>query len=114
MPSVNRSAPTRLIRNFDFTVPATSTVDYTYINVNKFRFTKFFVEVLETVTGEAKVFTAHLAKLSTDDPDDTIFGKVGDNLNFKFNVLKIATDIVIRVENNESNPIQVSIIRITI
>lgn len=114
MPSVNRSAPTRLIKEFNFTVPGSSVVDYNYITVNKFKFTKFFVEVLNLVTNESSVFSANIAKLSTEEPDDTIFGKVGDNLNYKFNVLKIASDIVIRVENNEPNPVQISVIRITI
>lgn len=114
MPSVNRSAPSKLIRSFNFDVPAGNTVDYDYISVARFNFTKFFVEIENVVTTETKVFTAHLAKLGTGDPDDNIFGKIGDNLNYKFNVLKIGSEIVIRVENNESDDIKVTIIRITI
>ena len=114
MPSINSRSATRLIKDFSFEVLSAATLDYVYVNVANFNFTKFFIEVQNKTTGEAQVFTAHVAKLSTNDPEDNIFGKVGDNLNFKFNVLKIGTDIVIRVENNEANTIKVSIIRITI
>lgn len=74
---------------------------------------KLFVEVVEDSTGESDVFTANVARLSSDDPKDNLFGKVGNKLKFDFNVLKIGSDIILRVENNETNLITVSYLRIT-
>lgn len=114
MPSVNRSVgKSKLIRDFRFPVPASDTVDYIYNTVNQFRSTNLLVEVEETVTNEVRTFNVTLSPTASEDPEDTLFSKVGDNLNFSFNVLKIGSDIVIRVANNESNTILVSAIRIT-
>jgi hypothetical protein len=114
MPSVTRSVgQTRLIKTFSFTVAVSTTENYIYSTVANFRSTKFFVEIVEDTTGEVSTFTANVSNTSTNDPDDTIFGKVGDKLKYTFNVLKSGSDIVIQVTNNEGNLLTVNVIRIT-
>jgi len=114
MPSVARSVgQTRLIRFQDFTVAPSTTEDEVILPVTSFRSQKLFVEVQESVTSATKVFTANVAKIAVSGPDDTLFGKVGDDLDFTFNVLTVGSDVVMRVTNNEANTLTVSVIRIT-
>lgn len=106
---------TRLISDFTIgPVPGSGgTIDYPYIPVSEFGSVLFFVEVKNSATNEVEAFTSNVADTSTRDPDDTIYGKVGEDLNFTFNVLKIGSEIVIRVVNNEADPILLRFVRIT-
>ena len=113
MPSINSAFGTDLIQSFVFQVTSSSTVDHVYVPVAGFKGTKFIVEVKDLVDDRSRFFDANVARLSNDDPKDNLFGKVGDGIAYNFNVLKIGSDIVIRVTNNDSNTLQVTVIRIT-
>lgn len=114
MPSVNRSVgQTRLIKFQQFIVNPNSTHDEIILPIAVFKSQKMFIEVTNIATGNVIVFTCTVAANLVTGPDDTIFGKVGDELDYTFNVVSNSTDVVIRMTNNESDSLAVSVIRIT-
>lgn len=113
MPSINSAFGTDLIASFAFNVAASTTVNYNYIPASQFGGTKFIVEVLDLVDGRSRFFDVNATRLSSDDPKDQLFGKVGDGIAYTFKVVKVATDITLEVTNNDSNTLQITVIRIT-
>ena len=112
-PSVNSAFGTDLIDSFTFLVGSSLTVDRVYSTVSGFSGTKFIVQVKDLVDSRSRFFDVNVARLDDDEPKDNIFGKVGNGIAYTFNVLKIGSDIVIRVANNDTNTLEVTVIRIT-
>ena len=114
MPSVNRSVgQTRLIRSFAFNVDSSTTENYLYSSTASFRAVKFFVEVLDLDDGRSTAFVCVVTR-NPSVISDQLFSKVGDSIAYNFNVLVSGSDVIIRVDNNDSNTIQVSVIRISL
>ena len=108
----SRSSKTNLIRKFTINVASGATVDEILDSFEGYKSTHYFIEVASPLGGKFQCASLNVCKLTTDLKDQ-LYGKVGDGINFKLSVLKVATDAVMRIENNEANPLEITVIRIT-
>jgi hypothetical protein len=108
----SRSSKTNLIRKFVINVDPSDTFDEILDIFSDYKATHYFIEIAIPLEQKAMCASLNVAKLATDLKDQ-LYGKVGDPIQFKLSVLKVSSDAVMRIENNEANPLEITVIRIT-
>lgn len=113
MPSVSRSSgKNRLIREFDFEVASSATEDFVLDTLANFKNQKLLVRVTDQVDSRRRVWDIQAVKFASNDINDQLSSKLGDDINLDCNVLVSGSDVVLRVINNDSNTVLVNLIMI--
>lgn len=95
-------------RKISGSIPALSSVDFDTTPLTSFSATKYLVECSGNSNYQAlEIFAARILS----DVDDQIYAKFPGGLNIGANVLRVGSDVVLRVTNGEIFAVSADIIK---
>ncbi len=97
-------------RKITGTIPALSSEDFDLLPFASFSATKYIIEVSKPDGTNFQALEIFGTKILAD-VDDQVYSKFPNGLSIGVKLLKIATDVVVRITNNENFLVNVSIVK---
>ncbi len=89
-------------------IPALSSEDFDTQPFVSFSATKYLIKVVNPDDSNSQALEMYGAKILTD-VSDQVYAKFPDGLNIGVKLLKVASDVTLRISNNENFAVNVTI-----
>lgn len=117
MPGISSSsgavAASRLISDLSFTVNASSYGDGLLATFAEFSSMTLKIDILDTVDNRRSFLTIVASKQSDNTISEQVYGRIDDDIIFDAGLEVESGNVVLRLTNNDSNMLQVNIIKIS-
>jgi len=112
MASVNAFSSSKFIKSFDFTAAASSTTTKNLGSTISQSGSWYFITVTRDSDGAEKIFKVSTSKTTIKPIINSLNSRIGEALNFEFNVKIVGSDLVFEVVNSETSDLSFNYLRL--